>query len=170
MLTIKDKAPDFTLQGYFNDSIKSFKLSNYKGKWVVLFFYPLDFTFVCPTEITALSEAKKDFKKLGVEIFGVSTDSVYSHQTWSKELGELNFPLLADFNKRVSHQYGILDEEEGVAKRATFIVNPDGEIVWLTVSSDDVGRSIDDLIRTLEALQTGKLCPADWKPGDKTIN
>ncbi|RLC37851.1 peroxiredoxin [candidate division Kazan bacterium] len=170
MLTVRDKAPDFVLEGYVNDSIKTFKLSNYKGKWVVLFFYPTDFTFVCPTEVIALSKAREDFKKLGAEVFGVSTDSVYSHQAWSKELGELNFPLLSDFNKQISHQYGILDDEKGVARRATFVINPDGEISWLVVSADSVGRSVNDLLRTLEALQTGKLCPADWQPGEKTLN
>ena len=170
MLTVGDKAVDFMLEGYINDSIKNFKLQNYKGKWVVLFFYPLDFTFVCPTEITGLSKAHDDFKKLGVEVFGISTDSIYSHKTWAKELGELSFPLLSDFNKRISHQYGILDEEMGTAKRATFVISPEGKISWLTVSSDDVGRSVDDLVRTLEALQTGKLCPVDWQPGEKTLN
>ncbi len=169
MLTIGEKAQDFALAGYIKDDFKTFKLQNYKGKWVILFFYPLDFTFVCPTEILALNNTYEDFKKAGAEIFGISVDSVYSHRTWSKELGELKFPLLSDFHKRISHQYGVLNETEGTAQRGTFIIDPDGKICWMVVSSDDVGRSIPELLRTLKALQTGKLCPADWKPGDKTL-
>lgn len=169
MVIVGDKAPEFALGGYIKDEFKTFKLQSYKGKWVILFFYPLDFTFVCPTEVVALSKAYDDFKKTGTEVFGISVDSVHSHRTWSKELGELNFPLLSDLHKRVSHQYGVLDEDEGTAHRGTFIIDPEGKIRWFMVSSDDVGRSIPELLRTLQALQTGKLCPADWNPGDKTL-
>lgn len=170
MITVGDRAPEFVLGGYIKDDFKTFKLQTYKSKWVVLFFYPLDFTFVCPTEIVALSKSYDDFKKAGAEVFGISVDSAYSHRTWSKELGELKFPLLSDFHKRVSHQYGVLNEAEGTARRGTFIIDPEGKIRWLVISSDDVGRSIPELLRTLQALQTGKLCPADWQPGDKTLN
>lgn len=170
MLSVNDKAPEFALEGYIKGEIKTFKLANYKNKWVILFFYPLDFTFVCPTEVKALSAKQEDFKKLGAEIFGISVDSVHSHQSWSKELGELNFPLLSDFQKRISHQFGVLDEAGGHSMRATFIIDPEGNIRWLNVSSDDVGRNIDELLRSLSALQTGKLCPAEWTPGDKTLN
>lgn len=170
MLSVKDKAPEFVLEGYIKDEIKTFKLNNYKNKWVILFFYPLDFTFVCPTEVKALSAKYEDFRNLGAEVFGVSVDSVHSHQSWSKELGELNFPLLSDFHKRISHQFGVLDEEAGHSMRATFIIDPEGNIRWLNVSSDDVGRNIDELFRSLSALQTGKLCPAEWNPGGKTLN
>lgn len=169
MLTVGDKAPEFILAGYIKGDFKTFKLQNYKSKWIILFFYPLDFTSVCPTEMVALNKMYDDFKKTGAEVFGISTDSVYSHRTWSKELGELKFPLLSDFHKRISHQYGVLDETEGTAQRGAFIIDPEGKIRWLVVSSDDVGRSVSELLRTLQALQTGKLCPADWKPGDKTI-
>ncbi|MDD5605755.1 MAG: peroxiredoxin [Patescibacteria group bacterium] len=170
MLSINDKAPEFVLEGYIKDEIKTFKLANYKNKWVVLFFYPLDFTFVCPTEVKALSKQYDDFKRLGAEVFGISVDSVYSHRSWSKEMGELNFPLLSDFQKRISHQFGVLDEEGGFAMRATFIIDPEGKIRWLNVSSDDVGRNVDEILRSLAALQTGKLCPAEWAPGEKTLN
>lgn len=170
MLTVNDKAPEFILEGYVKDDIKTFKLANYKNKWVILFFYPLDFTFVCPTEVKALSARYDDFKKLGAEVFGVSVDSVHSHKSWSKEMGELSFALLSDFQKRISHQFGILDEEVGTAQRATFIIDPEGKIRWVNVSSDDVGRSVEEILRSLTALQTGKLCPAEWVGGDKTLN
>jgi peroxiredoxin (alkyl hydroperoxide reductase subunit C) len=150
-------------------------LSDYKGKWLVLFFYPLDFTFVCPTEITALSQAAEEFKNLDTEILGVSTDSKHSHRAWintpinDNGLGQLNFPLAADLTKSVSRDYGVLIEEEGIALRGLFIIDPEGELKYQVVNHNDVGRSVEETLRVLQALQSGGLCPMNWKPGQKTL-
>lgn len=170
MITINTKAPEFDLPGVLLGEIRSYKSHNYKNKWLVLFFYPLDFSFVCPTEIMSLNDNYEEFKKVGAEIFGISIDSVYSHQAWSKELGGINFPLLSDLNKRLAHQYGALNEAEGIAERATFIVDPEGKVRWVNISSEDTGRSIPEILRSLRALQTSKTCPANWQPGSPTLS
>lgn len=170
-------APDFKLATALGNG-KDFgnaSLKDYKGKWLVLFFYPLDFTFVCPTEITALSDAHEDFKQLDCDILGVSTDSKFSHRAWintSRDddgLGELNFPLGADLTHQVSRDYGVLIEEEGVALRGLFIIDPDGQLKYQVVHHNDIGRSVDETLRVLEALQAGGLCPANWKPGEELL-
>ncbi len=150
-------------------------LSDYEGKWLVLFFWPLDFTFVCPTEITALSDRQKEFAELGAEILGVSTDSVYSHRAWIKTprdqhgLGNVNFPLASDNTHTVSADYGVLIEDQGIALRGLFIIDPKGILQYAVINNLNIGRSVDETLRVLEALQTGGLCPADWKPGMKTL-
>lgn len=150
-------------------------LSDYKGKWLVLFFYPLDFTFVCPTEITALSDRAEEFTELDAEILGVSTDSKFSHRAWintprdANGLGELNFPLAADLTHSVSRDYGVLLEEQGIALRGLFIISPEGELKYQVVHHNDIGRSVDETLRVLQALQAGGLCPANWKPGQVTL-
>ncbi|PZE20767.1 peroxiredoxin [Paenibacillus xerothermodurans] len=171
------QAPHFTLETANGDGVGFGKvsLSDYKGKWLVLFFYPLDFTFVCPTEITALSENYEAFKKLDTEVLGVSIDSVHSHRAWintpveNNGLGKLNFPLGADLTKQVSRDYGVLIEEEGVALRGLFIIDPEGELKYQVVNHNDVGRSVEETFRVLEALQSGGLCPMNWKKGDKHL-
>jgi len=171
------QAPDFTLETALGDGsgFGNTSLSNYKGKWLVLFFYPLDFTFVCPTEITALSLAAGQFKDLDTEILGVSIDSVHTHKAWintpveANGLGQLNFPLGADITKSVSRDYGVLIEEEGIALRGLFIIDPHGELKYQVVNHNDVGRSVDETLRVLQALQSGGLCPMNWKPGDKNL-
>ncbi|MCS7462966.1 peroxiredoxin [Paenibacillus doosanensis] len=171
------QAPDFTMEtasGNGQDFGKV-SLSDYKGKWLVLFFYPLDFTFVCPTEITALSGAYEDFKKLNTEVLGVSTDSIHSHRAWINTpiehngLGKLSFPLASDLTKKVARDYGVLIEEEGVALRGLFIINPEGELKYQVVNHNDVGRSVEETFRVLEALQSGGLCPMNWKKGDSHL-
>lgn len=171
------KAPDFTLETA-NGNGKDFgkvTLGDYKGRWLILFFYPLDFTFVCPTEILALSEAAGEFKKANTEILGVSIDSIHSHRAWintprsQNGLGELNFPLGSDITKSVAREYGVLIEEEGVALRGLFIIDPDGELKYEVVNHNDVGRSVEETVRVLQALQSGGLCPMNWKPGDKHL-
>lgn len=172
------KAPDFTMETALGDGsgFGKVSLSDYKGKWLVFFFYPLDFTFVCPTEITALSEAAEQFKKLNCEILGASTDSIHSHKAWintpkdSNGLGKLNFPLASDITKSVARDYGILIEEEGIALRGLFIINPEGELQYQVVHHNNVGRSVEETLRVLEALQSGGLCPVNWKKGDKLLN
>lgn len=170
MIKVGNQAPDFALKGYLQDNFKEYSLKDFKGKWLILFFYPSDFTFVCPTEVTGLNGRIEEFKKLHAEVVGVSVDSVYSHKQWAEELGGLSFPLLSDFHKRTSRDYNVLLEDEGVALRGTFIINPEGVIKYMVVSDNDVGRSVDEIIRVLIALQTGKLCPVDWKPGETTLS
>ncbi|MBN2979999.1 MULTISPECIES: peroxiredoxin [Cohnella] len=170
-------APDFNLETALGDGqgFGKASLSDYKGKWLVFFFYPLDFTFVCPTEITALSEAADQFKALNTEILGVSVDSIHSHRAWintpvnDNGLGKLNFPLAADITKKTAKDYGVLIEEEGVALRGLFIIDPEGELKYQVVNHNDVGRSVEETLRVLQALQSGGLCPMNWKPGDKHL-
>ena len=145
-------------------------LDDYKGKGLVLFFYPLDFTFVCPTEITGYSKRYDDFKKLGAEIVGASVDSEHSHKAWiNGDLGKLNFPLASDMTKQVSKDFGILIEESGIALRGLFIIDPEGIVRYSVVHDLNVGRSVDETLRVLQALQTGGLCPIDWEDGDDTL-
>jgi peroxiredoxin 2/4 len=145
------------------------------GKWTVLFFYPLDFTFVCPTEITAISDRYDEFEDLDAVVIGVSTDSVYSHKAWMKVpreengIGEIKYPLAADPTHQVSRDYGVLIEEEGVALRGLFIIDPEGELKYAVVHHNNIGRDVDEVLRVLQALQTGGLCPANWKPGQATL-
>ncbi|TJY40978.1 peroxiredoxin [Cohnella pontilimi] len=170
-------APDFNLETALGNGTDfgAAKLSDYRGKWLVFFFYPLDFTFVCPTEITALSEAADEFKKLNTEILGVSVDSKHSHRAWintprnDNGLGQLNFPLGSDITKQVARDYGVLIEEEGVALRGLFIIDPEGELKYQVVNHNDVGRSVEETLRVLQALQSGGLCPMNWKPGQATL-
>ncbi|MGQ3684538.1 MAG: peroxiredoxin [Candidatus Loosdrechtia sp.] len=168
-MKVGQDAPGFTLQAVVGDKFNEVSLDDYKGKWVVLFFYPLDFTFVCPTEITEFSKRDRDFKELNAQVLGVSVDSVYSHQAWLKELGELAYPLLSDITKEVSRNYDVLLEDKGIALRGTFIIDPEGKLRYQLVHDLGVGRSVEEVLRVLRALQTGELCPAEWKPGKKTL-
>lgn len=169
MLQIGQQAPSFRVEGVVGEEVKEYSLEEYRGKWVVLFFYPLDFTFICPTEITAFSENKAKFDELDTVVFGASTDSVHSHKAWLKELGHLNFPLLSDNNHALTRSYGILLEDEGISLRGTYIIDPEGNLQYQLVHSNDVGRNIDEVLRVLSALQTGELCQVGWKPGEETL-
>jgi peroxiredoxin 2/4 len=170
-------APDFAMASTKNieNLDQPVKLSDYKGKWLVMFFYPLDFTFVCPTEIVAFSDANDRFRKAGAEVLGVSIDSQFTHRAWIKTprnqngLGELQFPLAADITKSVSRDYGVLLEDKGIALRGLFIVDPDGVLQYAVVHNLNVGRSVDETLRVLEACKTGERCPANWKPGTSTL-
>ncbi|OZB96322.1 peroxiredoxin [Paenibacillus sp. XY044] len=170
-------APEFTMETVTGDGTDFSKasLTDYRGKWLVFFFYPLDFTFVCPTEITALSDASEQFKALDAEILGVSTDSIHSHKAWintprdSNGLGRINFPLASDITRSVAKDYGVYIEEEGVALRGLFIINPEGELKYQVVNHNDIGRSVEETLRVLQALQSGGLCAMNWKPGDKNL-
>ncbi len=167
------KAPDFKIKAVSGDSESFLDLSlkSFKGKWLVLFFYPLDFTFICPTEITSISQQFAEFEKLNACVLGVSADSVYSHQQWIRNgLGKLNFPLGADKTLEVSKEYGVLLEDEGVALRGTFIIDPDQVVKYAVVHDNNVGRNTDELLRVLTALQTNSLCGANWKIGSETID
>lgn len=150
-------------------------LEDYKGKWLVLFFWPFDFTFVCPTEIVSMSDAYAQFQDLDCEIVGVSTDSVYTHRAWIQTprdksgIGPVTYPLASDFTKETARAYGVLDEATGAAHRGLFIIDPEGVLRYQVVTDLNVGRSVDETLRVLQALQAGGLCPANWKPGDKTL-
>ena len=164
-------APPFTLDAVVNQEFKKVSLSDYQGKWVVLFFYPGDFTFVCPTEIKGFSKSLDEFTKANAEVLAVSVDSKFSHLAWIKSgaLDKLEYPLLADFSKQTARAYGVLDAEQTSARRGLFIIDPKGVIQYRVVHSDKVGRSVDETLRVLKALQTEELCPLNWKPGDRTI-
>lgn len=168
-LQIGKPAPTFDMEGYFKGEKRRYNLSDYKGKWTLLFFYPLDFTFVCPTELVELSKRHKDFEDLNTQILGISVDSVYSHEAWLKELGDFNYPLLSDMNKKVSKAYRVLLKEEGISLRGAFIIDPDGILKCYMVNDLAVGRNPDELIRLIKAFQTGDLCPVGWQQGDKTL-
>ncbi len=169
-------APDFTLPSTKDatgpkDLGKAIALREYRGRWLVLFFYPLDFTFVCPTEITALSDRLDEFTDLDAGVLGCSTDSVFSHWAWLNTPKAQNgiqgtrYPLIADFTKETARAYGVLDESSGAAQRGLFIIDPEGTLKYAVVTADNVGRSVDETLRVLQALQAGGLCAADWKPG-----
>ncbi len=170
-------AQDFTMEAVSGNGqdFLTVNLSDYKGKWLVLFFYPLDFTFVCPTEITGVSKRMDEFKKLGAEVLGVSIDSKYSHKAWintaveSGGLGNISYPLASDITKDISRKYGVLIEEKGIALRGLFIIDPDGVVRYSVVHDLNVGRSVSETLRVLQALQSGGLCPIDWEPGEKNL-
>ncbi len=174
-------APDFDLQGYYNGDFANFKLSEQRGKWVALMFYPLDFTFVCPTEVLAFSKQAAAFEEIGVKLFGISVDSQFVHKAWvdSKPIdgglgGSLNYPLLADLNKTVAADYGVLDDGAGVALRGLFLIDPEGTVMHATVNNLPVGRSVDEFLRTAKAFQyvashEGEVCPANWDEGKETM-
>ena len=171
-LQVGQKVSDFTCQALMGDgSFKEVKLSDYKGKWLVLFFYPLDFTFVCPTEIQGFNKHYDAFKKLGAEVIAASTDSVYSHKAWSESsLGKVQFPILGDTGHQVARSFNVLLEEKGIALRGTFVIDPNGVLKSAVVNDLPVGRSVEETLRTIQALQTGKLTGCGWKPGEKTLN
>lgn len=168
MLTIADPAPDFSLPGVHENAERVYTLREVRGRWLVLFFYPSDFTFVCPTEITGFHRHAAEFRAEQAEIYGVSVDSVESHRAWAKELGGVAYPLLSDAKRQVARAYHVLHPKENVAIRATFIIDPTGAIQHSAACNMNVGRSVEDTLRVLRALRTGRLCPADWRPGEPT--
>lgn len=169
-LQIGKPAPKFDEVAYQAGEFKNIKLEDYKGKWVVLFFYPLDFTFVCPTEIKGFAERMQEFEAKNAVVIGASTDSEHSHKAWfEKDMPEVKFPILADTAHRVSMGYDVLIENKGIALRGTFIIDPDGILKYQVVSDLNVGRSVDETLRVLDALQNGGLCPIGWKKGEETL-
>jgi len=168
MVAIGMKAPDFALKGVYQGRVGDYSLKSYPTKWLVLFFYPADFTFICPTEVVGFSKMAGEFRAEGAEILGISVDSLETHRAWIEELGGVNYPLLSDAERVVSRSYGVLEEKEGVSQRATFILNPTGQVSYSVVSHRNVGRSVEETLRVLKALRTERLCPSDWKPGEGT--
>ncbi|MFZ5434506.1 MAG: peroxiredoxin [Calditrichota bacterium] len=169
-IQVAKPAPQFNLEALNGQDFSKVTLEDYKGKWVVLFFYPLDFTFVCPTEIRAFSDAYSEFTKREAVVIGCSVDSVHSHLAWSKNgLGTIKFPIMSDLTHTVSRNYGVLDEDTGFAQRGTFIIDPDGILRWMVVHDTGIGRNIEEVLRVLDALQAGGLCAANWKPGEALL-
>jgi peroxiredoxin (alkyl hydroperoxide reductase subunit C) len=170
-------APDFDMPSTKNIEKlnENVKLSDYQDKWVVLLFYPLDFTFVCPTELTTFSDRYEDFIGIGADVIGVSTDSVHSHRAWLKTPRDkggvegLKYPLASDITKQVARDYGVLIEDKGVALRGLFVIDPEGTLRYAVIHDLNVGRSADETLRVIQALQTGGLCQAEWRPGQETL-
>jgi peroxiredoxin (alkyl hydroperoxide reductase subunit C) len=170
-------APDFDMPSTKNiETLKeNVKLADYKGKWLIMLFYPLDFTGVCATDLTHFSQRYDEIEGLGCEVIGVSTDSVYSHRAWvqvpkeNNGIGEIKYPIAADAAGKLARQYNILIEEANIALRGLFIIDPEGVLQYSQVNPIAIGRSVDETLRMLQALQTGGFCAADWTPGQATL-
>jgi peroxiredoxin (alkyl hydroperoxide reductase subunit C) len=176
MLTIGDHLPQFRLQAAVSlepgKEFRELAHDSHPGKWQVLFFWPMDFTFICPTEIAEFGRRHRDFTDRDAVVLGASTDSHLVHLAWRrdhKDLKDLPLPMLADTKRELSSALGILHKQDGVALRATFIVDPQGVIRWVSVNDLSVGRNVDEVLRTLDALQTDELCPCNWKAGEETL-
>ncbi|MEK7600371.1 MAG: peroxiredoxin [Patescibacteria group bacterium] len=170
MVKIGERAPSFShVQAYHAGQFVKVGLEDYRGRWVVLFFYPRDFTFICPTEIKEFSRLEKEFEECHAVVLGASTDSEHSHKAWfERDLSEVKYPVLADTTQVISQEYNVLGSD-GASQRGTFIIDPEGILRWMMVSDNSVGRSVKEVHRALQALQTGELCPVEWNPGEKTL-
>lgn len=174
---VGSKLPDFEMNAFVNNNIEKISLSVYKGKWFVLFFYPADFTFVCPTELEEMAKYYPDFQKINCEILSVSTDTAYAHKAWkdiSPAIAKVNFPMLSDSSHELSSYLDVLIEEEGLTLRGTFVVDPDGIIKSMEVNDNSIGRSAKELLRKVKAAQFvrdhgDKVCPASWEEGEETL-
>ena len=177
MVNINEKIEDFEVEAYYKDDTKLIKSKDYRGKWLVLFFYPADFTFVCPTELGELADHYEALQKLGVEVMSVSTDKVYTHKAWheqSETIKKIKFPMLADPTGNLSRQFGVYIEKEGLALRGTFVIDPDGILKVYEVHDNSIGRSVKELIRKIKAAQFvakhgDQVCPASWEEGEETL-
>ncbi len=176
MLGVGDNFPKFNVKATVSNDIETaftdITNETYKNKWLVVFFWPKDFTFVCPTEIAAFGELNGEFKDRDTQVLGASTDSEFVHLAWrqhKEELNKLPFPMLADIKRELTTELGILDRHEGVAQRATYIVDPEGVIRFMMVTDLNVGRNPKEVLRVLDALQTDELCPCNWKKGEETL-
>src|ERR1700744_279112 len=177
MLSVGQKLPEFKMKATvgldIDTAFSDIAHDSYKGKWLVLFAWPKDFTFVCPTEIAEFGKLNGEFKDRDAQVLGLSTDSEFVHLAWRqnhKDLKSLPFPMLADIKRELSNALGILDPNEGVAQRATFIVDPQGTVRFVMVTDLSVGRNVKEVVRVLDALQTDELCPCNWQKGQETID
>lgn len=174
---INTKVPEFKSQAYHNDSFITVTNKDLAGKWAIFFFYPADFTFVCPTELVDMAEKYEEFKKMGVEVYSVSTDTHFAHKGWhdaSESIKKIKYPMLADPTGALSKAFGVYIEEEGLAYRGTFLVDPDGHIKLAEINDNGIGRNADELMRKVQAAQftrnhPNEVCPAKWKPGAQTL-
>ncbi len=177
MVKINEQAPDFTAEVFDNGKIEKLTLSALRGKWVVLVFYPADFTFICPTELGNIADRYEDLRKMNVEVLSVSRDTVFVHKAWhdnSPTIKKIKFPMVADPTGKICVEYGTLIEHEGLSLRGTFIIDPDGILKAYEMHDNSIGRSTDEMIRKIQAGQFvrehgGEVCPMDWKPGSKTL-
>lgn len=177
MVKINEMIPDMELEAYHLDSIKKIKLSNYRGKWLVLVFYPADFTFICPTELGEIADANNEFERLGAQLMSVSTDTVYVHKAWhdqSQTIKKIRFPMIADPTGKLCRAFGTYLEDEGLSLRGSFIIDPSGRVKALEIHHNDIGRSAKELLRKLQAAKfveehQGQVCPASWEPGKNTL-
>ncbi|KAH9593329.1 Peroxiredoxin [Trypanosoma melophagium] len=177
--TVREVAPEWAGKAVMNGKITDISINDYKGKYIVLLFYPLDFTFVCPTEITAFSDASAEFEKINTQVVAVSCDSHFSHLAWINTprkkggLGEMNIPVLSDFTKEIARDYGVLIEEQGVALRGLFIIDDKGILRHITINDLPVGRSVEEVLRVVQAFQysdkNGDVIPCNWRPGKPTM-
>ncbi|NOU28043.1 MAG: peroxiredoxin [Polyangiaceae bacterium] len=176
-MKINQRIPDFKAQAYQNETFRTVTQDDLLGKWSVLMFYPADFTFVCPTELGDVSDRYAELKEMGVEVYSVSTDTHFTHKAWhdtSDTIKKIQFPMLADPTGHLSRAFGVYIDDEGVAVRGTFLVNPEGLVKVMEVHDNGIGRNADELVRKVQAAQfvaahPGEVCPARWKPGSKTL-
>lgn len=177
MIHINASVPDIEVEAFHNEKIRKTKLSDYRGKWVALVFYPADFTFVCPTELQELAMLYPEFQKVNAEVLSVSCDTVFVHKAWhdnSETIKQIQFPMLADPTRQMADAFGVLIPDQGLALRGTFVIDPDGVLKAYEVHDNSVGRSAGELLRKIQAAQfvrehNGEVCPASWKPGAKTL-
>jgi len=178
MLKIGETLPEIIMDAFHLEKLLKIKLSDYQGKWLVILFYPADFTFVCPTELEEAAEKYQEFKKVGAEVLSVSTDTAFVHKAWhdnSKAIAKVNYPMLADPSGKYCKMFGTYIEEEGLSLRATFIIDPDQKLVAMDMHANSIGRSIEEIFRKLQAAKFvydnhgTVVCPASWRPGDKTL-
>jgi NADH-dependent peroxiredoxin subunit C len=178
MVKIGDTIKNFEVEAYYKEDIKKIKFADYRGKWLVLAFYPADFTFICPTELEELADNYEKFQALHAEVMSVSTDTVFAHKAWhdtSKSIKKIKFPMLADPTGNLCREFGTYLENEGLSLRATFIIDPDGTLKCMDIHDNSIGRSTAEILRKLEASKfvaenDGEVCPASWKPGGKTLH
>ena len=177
MSIINSTVPDFSVQAYHNEEFKTVNRADLNGQWSIFFFYPADFTFVCPTELGDLADKYSTLKDMGVEVYSVSTDTHFVHKAWhdtSDTIKKINYPMLADPTGHLSRAFGVYIEEEGLAYRGSFLVDPEGKIKIAEIQDNAVGRDADELLRKVQAAQfvaknDGEVCPAKWKPGSETL-
>ena len=177
MAKVGEKVPNFQAKAYYQDSEKTIRLSDYKDKWVVLLFYPADFTFICPTELEEAANYYEEFKKAGAEILSVSTDTVYVHKAWhdvSPAIKKIKYPMLADPAGKLCREFGTYIEDAGLSLRGTFIIDPDGVLKAADIHDNSIGRSAKEILRKVQAAKfvrenKGEVCPASWEPGKKTL-
>lgn len=177
MVKINEKIPDFSAKAFHNGEIKDVSFSGFNGKWLVLLFYPADFTFICPTELEEAAESYGKFKELNAEILSISTDTAFSHKAWhdvSPSIKKIKYPMLADTTGKICREFGTYIEEEGLSLRATFIIDPDGVLKSFEIHDNSIGRNINEILRKLQAARfvrehKGQVCPASWLPGKETL-
>ncbi|MEW6062857.1 MAG: redoxin domain-containing protein [Nanoarchaeota archaeon] len=177
MVKVGEKIPDFEIEAFYENCIKKIRLSDYKGKWLILMFYPADFTFICPTELEEAADFYDEFKKLNAEILSISTDTTFVHKAWhdnSKAIKKIRFPMVADPTGKLCREFGTYIENEGISLRGSFIIDPDGILKAFEIHDNSIGRNARELLRKLRAAKfvkenKGLVCPASWEPGKKTL-